>query len=80
MAGNSPRLIYANLQPLSTDKIGMIHILLYRCFAIYSDWTKFHLELVKLMDLFKSDSYTKNFINDCLKTFLDNKHRIQKKI
>ena len=33
----------------STYKIGMIHTLLCRCFWICSDWTKFHLELVKLM-------------------------------
>ena len=32
----------------STHKIGMIHTLLYRCFWIYSDWNKFHIELVKL--------------------------------
>ena len=31
--------------------IGMIHTLLYRCFRICSDWTKFHLELVKFMDV-----------------------------
>ena len=42
-------------------KIGMIHALLYRYFRICSDWTKFHLELVKLMDVFNSNSYPENF-------------------
>ena len=32
----------------SSNKIGLLHTLLYRCFQICSDWTKFHLELVKL--------------------------------
>ena len=56
-----------------TYKIGMIHTLLYRCF-----WC--HLELVKLMDVFKSNGYPENFINNCFKTFLDNKHRVQEKV
>ena len=58
-------------------KTDMIHILLYRCFWICSIWTKLHLELVKLMDVLKSNGYPENFINNCFKTFLDNKHRIQ---
>ena len=33
-----------------------------------------------LMDVFKSSGYTKNFINNCFKTFLDNKDRIQEKV
>ena len=64
----------------SIYKIGMIHTLLYRCFRICSDWTKFHLELVKLMDVFKINGYPENFINNCFKAFLDNKHRIQEKV
>ena len=58
----------------STYKINMIHILLYRCLQIYSGWTKLHLELVKLMDVFKS-AYPANIIINCFNTFLDNKHR-----
>ena len=37
-----------------TYKIGMIHNLLYRFFWICSDWSRFHLQLVKLMDVFKT--------------------------
>ena len=53
----------------SSNKIGLLHTLLYRCFQICSDWTKFHLELVKLIDVFKSNGYPENFINNCLKCF-----------
>ena len=31
----------------SSNKIGLLHTLLHKCFRICSDWTKFHLELVK---------------------------------
>ena len=36
----------------SNYDIGVIHTLLCRCFQICSDWTKFHLELVKLYRCF----------------------------
>ena len=39
--------------------------LLYRCFQICPDWTKFHIELIKLMDVFNSNDYPDNFINNC---------------
>ena len=64
----------------SSNKIGLLHTLLYRCFRICSDWTKFHLELVKLTDGFKNSGYPENFINNCCKVFLDNKHKIQEKV
>ena len=64
----------------SSYKIGLLHALLYRCFRICSDWTKFHLELVKLIDVFKNNGYPENFINNCFKVFLDNKYRMQEKV
>ena len=64
----------------SSNKIGLLYILLYRYFRICSDWTKFHLELVKLTDVFKNNSYPENFINNSFKVFLDNKYRIQEKV
>ena len=64
----------------SSNKIGLLHTLLYRCFRICSDWTKFHLELVKLTDVFKNNGYPENFINNCFKVFLDDKYRIQEKV
>ena len=64
---------FDSFSPL-TYKISMIHILLYKRFQIYTGWTKLHLELVKLMDVFKS-AYPANIIINCFNTFLDNKHR-----
>ena len=64
----------------STYKIGMIYTLLYRCFQICSDWTKFHFELVKLMDVFTSNGYHENFIINSFKAFLHNKHRAQERV
>ena len=55
------------------NKIGFLHALSYR-------WTKFHLELVKLIDVFKSNSYPENFINNCFKVFLVNEYRIHEKV
>ena len=64
----------------STYKVGRIHTLLYRCFRICSDWTKFQLKLVKLMNIFKNNGYPENFINNFSKTLLDNKNRMQGKM
>ena len=50
------------------------------CFQICSDWSKFHSEVVKLIGVFKSNAYLENFISNCFKTVLDNKHRIQEKV
>ena len=64
----------------STYNIGMIHTLVFRCFGNCSCWTKFHLELVELMDVSKDNGYPENFIKYCFKEFLDNKHRMQEKM
>ena len=74
--------IYTNFDSFlpSSNKIGLLHTLLYRCFRICSDWTKFHLELVKLTDVFKNNGYPENFINNCFKVLLDNKYRIQERV
>ena len=57
----------------------MLHTIWYRCF-IWSDCSKFHLELVKLVDVFKNNGYPENFIINYFKVFLDNKHWIQEKV
>ena len=64
----------------SSNKIGLLHTSLYRCFRICSDWTKFHFELVKLIHVFKNNGYPENSINNCFKVFVDNKYRIQEKV
>ena len=55
----------------SSNKIGLLHTLLYRFFRICSDWTKSHLELVKLIDVFKNNAFPENVINNCFEVFLD---------
>ena len=64
----------------SSNKIGLLHTSLFRCFRIFSDWTKFHLELVKLIHFFKNKGYPDNFINNCFKVSLDNKYRVREKV
>ena len=58
----------------SSNKIGLLHTL----FA--QDWTKFHLGLVKLIDIFKNNGYPKNFVKNCFKMFLDNKYSVREKV
>ena len=36
--------------------------------------------MVKFTDVFKSNDYPENFINNCFKTLLDKKYRIQEKV
>ena len=45
-------------------------------FRICSDWTKFHFELVKLIDFFKNNVY----LDNCFEVFLDNKYRVREKV
>ena len=61
----------------STFKIDMIQTLLHRRFQICSSWTKFDFQLVKLLEFFKSNGYSENFVNNCFIVFLDIKDRIQ---
>ena len=41
----------------STHKFGMFYTLIYRCFTLCSDWTKFHRELVTLKEIFQRNGY-----------------------
>ena len=67
--------IYTHFDSFLTpiNKTDFLHTLSYR-------WTKFHLELVKLIDVFKSNSYPENFINNYFKVLLVNKYRIHEKV
>ena len=58
----------------------MFCALMYRPFLICSDRTKFQLELFKLKQVFKTNRYAENFINNCLKTYLANKHKMQENV
>ena len=52
-------------------KFGMVYTLVYRCFKICSDWTKFHEELSFLKQVFLKNGYPLSFIDNCFKTFVD---------
>ena len=58
----------------------MVYTLVYRCFRICSDWTKFHAELTFLKKTFRKNGYPKNFIDKCFKKFLDNIHLVKEKV
>ena len=64
----------------SSNKIGLLHTLSFRCFWICSDGTKFQAELAKLIDAFKNNGYPENFMNNCFRVFLDSKYREREKV
>ena len=49
----------------------MLYTLVYRCFALCSDCSKFHRELVTLKEILQRDGYPKLSIGKCFKKFLD---------
>ena len=48
-------------------KFGMVYTLVYRCFKICSDWTKFHEELIFLKQSFLKNGHPLSFIDNCFK-------------
>ena len=51
-------------------KFGMVYTLVYRCFKICSDWTKFHEVLSFSKQVFLKNEYPLSFIDNCFKTFV----------
>ena len=60
-------------------KKSLIYTLLSRCFSICSDYTLFHLEVEKLREILKKNSYPVGVIEQSIKTFL-NKLYVPKKV
>ena len=54
-----------------THKIGLLHTLLFRFFKICSSMENFHIEVRLQRNIFKSNNYTVNIINQCIKKFWD---------
>ena len=50
----------------------MTYSLVYRCFRICPDRTKFHTELTFLKSIFRKSDYPDKYIDTCFKKFLDN--------
>ena len=65
--------VYTHFQSFlpTVDKFGVVYTLAYRCFKIYSDWTKFHEELSFLKQVFLKIGSPLSFIDNCFKTFVD---------
>ena len=55
----------------------MLYTLVYRCFTLCSDWTKFHGELVALKEIFQRNGYPTSFVGKCFEKFLDRLHIIK---
>ena len=55
----------------------MFYALVFTCFTLCSDWTKFHRELVTLKVIFQRNGYPKSLIDKCFKKFLDRLHMIK---
>ena len=60
--------------------INWVWHILYRCFQVCSNSTQFHTELTFLKEIFCKNGYPENFIDKCLKTFLNNIHLIKENL
>ena len=60
----------------STQKFGMLYTLVYRCFTLCSDRSKFHREIATLKEISQRNGYPKSFIDKCSKC-LDRLHIIK---
>ena len=53
-------------------KSNLIFTLLFRLFKLCSNFELFHQEILNLKDIFKRNGYPCNFIDVCIKRFLNN--------
>ena len=53
-------------------KFGLIFTLLHRCFALVSDFSKFHLEVETLKQILLKNGYSERLIDTCVSKFLNN--------
>ena len=52
-------------------KFGLVHKLLYRCFCLVPDMSKFHFEIEKCKEVVLSNGYLNKFIDKCSATLYD---------
>lgn len=65
--------VYTNFTsfiPLSY-KYSLVYSLLFRCFRITSDFSRFHVEVKFLKDTLSKNGYPVSFVDTCVKRFLD---------
>ena len=55
----------------SNYKENLLLALIHRCFTICSSFSNFHLEIVKLKDIMKRNSFPSVMIDSCIKKYLD---------
>ena len=65
--------VYINFESFlpTIYKFGMVYTITYRCFKIFSDWTKFYEDLSFLKQVFLKNGYPLSFIDNCFKAFVD---------
>ena len=73
--------VFTNLESLIpiSYKSNLIFTLLFRAFKLCSNFELFHQEILNLKDIFKRNGYPGNFIDVCIKRYL-NQVFIDKKI
>ena len=61
-------------------KIGLVSTLIFRCFSICSDMSRFHEELVKLKQIFKNNGYPQSLVEKCIRLFFDKLFSVRENI
>ena len=56
----------------TVHKFGLVYTLLHRCFNITSFYERFHNEINALKQILKLNEYATQFIDRCIKQFLEN--------
>ena len=65
--------VFTNFESFIPDmyKRGLIETLVHRCFRLCSSYKNFHQEIETLKSIFKHNNYPQNFVNQCIKKFLN---------
>ena len=65
-------IVFTNFKSFisKVQKFGLVYNLLHRCFNITSSYEKFHNEINALKQIFKLNGYPIQFIDRCIKQFL----------
>ena len=61
------------------DKRELIKTFLYRSFRLCSNYENFHRKIETLKSIFKHNNYSQNFMNQCIKKFLNKNLLISKR-
>ena len=58
-------------------KFGLIFTLLFRCFTLVSDFSKFYVEINYLKTMLSKNGYPLHLVDSCIKLFLNRQHSIK---